>query len=113
MKSARQPAAFEIIMHRALGRKVLGQRLPLAPSPQDIDSLAPIFGFLKFLFRSRNLDADPAQQQLAQLIVEAVKGPRDFNDVLGFLASLGGSRSDQVERLVHAALIVRVWRPDL
>jgi hypothetical protein len=77
-----------------------------------------LFGFLKFwFFGRRKFNADPAQHQLAQLIIEVVdirqERRRDFNDVLGFLRSLGGSRSDQSDRLIHAGLMVRDWRPDL
>lgn len=72
-----------------------------------------LFGLLKYLFGLGKLDADPAQQQLAQLIIEVLERRCNFNDVLGFLLSHGGSRSDQGDRLVHAASIVRVWRADL
>ena len=72
-----------------------------------------MFGYLKFLFGANKYNADPLQQQLAELIIESVERRRRANDILTFLHSHDWSRSEQGNRLAHAASMTKVWRPDL
>ncbi len=72
-----------------------------------------MFGYLKYFFGFSKYASDPAQQELALLIIEAVERRRRPNDVLGFLLSHGWTRADQGNRLAHAASLVRVMRADI
>ena len=72
-----------------------------------------MFGYLKYFFGFSKYASDPAQQELASLIIDAVEHRRRSNDILHFLLSHGWTRADQGNRLVHAANLVRVMRADL
>jgi hypothetical protein len=70
-------------------------------------------GFLSFLFGVNKHNADPIQQELTKLIIDVTEGRRRETELLSFVHRRGWSRSDQSNRLTHAASMVRVLRPDL
>lgn len=70
-------------------------------------------GFLKFAFGVGKYNADPAQQKLAQMIIDAVEGTERPAKILDYVLSQGWSRSDQGNRLTHALSMVKVFRADL
>jgi hypothetical protein len=68
------------------------------------------------LFGLHNLDADPLQQELAEALVRFVNGhggPIASGRLETILTTNGWSRSEQRNRLAHAASMVKVWRADL
>jgi hypothetical protein len=72
-------------------------------------------GFLSSLFQTGKLNSDPQQQALAQALLHAVEQNRGFatREIFNVLHSNGWSRSEQGNRLVHAASMTKIWRPDL
>ncbi|HOB14494.1 MAG TPA: hypothetical protein PK680_09985 [Novosphingobium sp.] len=59
--------------------------------------------------RQKRLDADPAQQELARLLVKASTSPDDAarQAVTAHLARTGKSGADRRVRLTHAVMLVR------
>lgn len=72
-------------------------------------------GFFGSLFSTGKLNADPRQQALAKALVDAVEKNNGFatREIFELLHSNGWSRSEQGNRLVHAASMTKVWRADL
>ncbi len=59
--------------------------------------------------RQARLDADPSQQQLASLLVDAVNGTPGVSEarVAAHLADLAKGSADRRVRLTHAVMLVR------
>ncbi len=58
--------------------------------------------------RQKRLDADPAQQQLAQLLASAATGRGATREqVLGHLNAISKGSADRRVRLTHAVMLVR------
>jgi hypothetical protein len=72
-------------------------------------------GFFGSLFGINKLNADPKQQELAQALISAVEQHRGFatREIFYILCSNGWSRSEQGNRLAHAASMVKVMRADI
>ena len=72
-------------------------------------------GFLGSLFRTGKLNADLEQQALARALIDSVEHNRGFakEEVFKILARNRWSRSEQRNRLAHAASISKISRADL
>jgi hypothetical protein len=70
-------------------------------------------GFFSSLFGASQLNADPVQQELADLIIDVAERRKHANDILTFFDRQGWNRSDRGNRLTHALSMTKVWRADL
>ena len=70
-------------------------------------------GFLQSLFGNKNMNADPDQQALTQLFIDAVQDESRIGEIVDFLVDHGWSRTDAGNRVVHALSVVKISRPDL
>lgn len=72
-------------------------------------------GFFGQLFQTGKLNADPRQQALAEALINSVENNHGMatREIFSVLHSNGWSRSEQGNRLVHAASMTKVWRADL
>ena len=75
-------------------------------------------GFFGSLFQAiftpiGKLNADPVQQQLAQLLIQAAEGPLGGVVIRSFVLKQNWEPFEEQRRIAHAVSMVRVWRPDL
>lgn len=72
-------------------------------------------GFFGALFGTSKLNEDPKQQALAKELLNCVENNRGFatNKLFELLHANGWSRSEQGNRLIHAASMTKIWRADL
>ena len=67
-------------------------------------------GFFSALFGVKKLNADPEQQALAQMFIDAAEGKIGTSDIHRHLIK---TASDVRSRINHALSMVKVFRPDL
>jgi hypothetical protein len=67
-------------------------------------------GFFGALFGMLQLNADPAQQQLARMLVEVAESqdPKKFADIADWLVKQPWSASEIRNRIAHAVSITRI-----
>ncbi len=65
-------------------------------------------GFFGSLFGISKMNADPDQQKLARLLIEASEDGRKHSDLVRFLIAQPWSPSDTRNRITHALSIVKV-----
>jgi hypothetical protein len=70
-------------------------------------------GFFKALLIAKKLNADPEQQALAQMFIDAAEGKVRPRDVHSHLVKTGRPASDVRARINHALSMVKIFRPDL
>ena len=70
-------------------------------------------GFFKALFSAKKLNADPEQQALAQMFIDAAEGKIKPHDVHSHLIKTRRPASDVRAPINHALSMVKVFRPDL
>ena len=70
-------------------------------------------GKFDLLRRTKRLDADPVQQQLASAIIEAAEGTIDNAAVQTFVTSQSWDQFEAEHRIFHAVALVKELRPDL
>jgi hypothetical protein len=69
--------------------------------------------FFRSLFRAGKLNADPVQQQLAQLMIEGAEGPMGSANIRGFVLDQNWTPSEEEDRIYHAVTMAGMKRPDL
>jgi hypothetical protein len=70
-------------------------------------------GFFSALFGIKKLNADPEQQALAQMFIDAAEGKIGTSDIHRHLIKTRRPASDVRSRINHALSTVKVFRPDL
>jgi len=69
--------------------------------------------FLHYLFSMNELNADPDQQELAQLFIGYAENRKPWEDIFTFLEKHPWPRAERENRIVHALSTVKVYRVDL